>query len=105
MRINDTSERKATTAHHPKNTIPSGKHGGGSILLCWCFSAEGTGALVRIEEKVYEEKYHNILKENLLSSARMLSMGTKVCRRALAHSKLTPQWLKEIKVNDLVRSS
>ena len=33
-------------------TIPSVKHGGGSIMLSECFSAVGTGRLVRMEGKM-----------------------------------------------------
>ena len=38
-------------------TIPLVKHGGGNIMLWGCFSAAGTGRLVRIEGKMNGAKY------------------------------------------------
>jgi hypothetical protein len=38
-------------------TIPTVKYGGGSIMLWGCFSAAGTGRLVRIERKLNRAKY------------------------------------------------
>jgi hypothetical protein len=37
-------------------TIPTVKHGGGSIMLLWSFSAARTGSLVRIEGKMNGER-------------------------------------------------
>ena len=54
-------------------TIPTVKHGGGSITLWVCFSAPGTGRLVRIKGKINRAKYREILDENLLQSAQDLT--------------------------------
>ena len=40
-------------------TIPTVKHGGGSIMLGGCFSVAGTGRLVRIKGKMNGAKYRD----------------------------------------------
>ncbi|KAI4887997.1 hypothetical protein NFI96_034666, partial [Prochilodus magdalenae] len=67
--------RTKNDEYHPKNTIPTVKHGGGSIMLWGCFSAHGTGRLHCIKERMTGAMYCEILGDNLLPSVRALKMG------------------------------
>jgi hypothetical protein len=53
-------------------------HGGDSIILWGCFSAAGTGRLVRIEGNMHGAKYREILDENLLQNAQDLRLGRRL---------------------------
>uniref|UniRef100_A0AAX7T1U1 Tc1-like transposase DDE domain-containing protein n=1 Tax=Astatotilapia calliptera TaxID=8154 RepID=A0AAX7T1U1_ASTCA len=74
--INSTRRvwRKKNTELHPKNTIPTVKHGGGNIMLWGCFSAKGTGRLIRVKDRMNGAMYREILSQNLLLSVRTLKM-------------------------------
>uniref|UniRef100_A0AAZ3RR21 Transposase Tc1-like domain-containing protein n=1 Tax=Oncorhynchus tshawytscha TaxID=74940 RepID=A0AAZ3RR21_ONCTS len=64
---------RPNTSHQPENTIPTVKHGGGSIMLWGCFSSAGTGKLVRIEGMMDGAKYREIL----FQSSRDLRLGRR----------------------------
>ncbi|KAI3355869.1 hypothetical protein L3Q82_004421 [Scortum barcoo] len=91
--------RKPGTAHHQANTIPTVKHGGGSIMLWGCFSAAGTGRLVRIEGKMNAAMYRDILDENLLQSALDLRLGRRFIFQQdndpKHTAKITKEWLQD----------
>lgn len=48
-------------AHHQTNTIPTVKHGGGSVMLGGCFATEEDGRLVKIGGKMNTTAYRDIL--------------------------------------------
>ncbi len=91
--------RKPGTAHHLSNTVPTVKHGGGSIMLRGCFSAAGTGRLVAIEGKMNAAKYRDILDENLLQSAQDLRLGRRFTFQQdndpKHTAKITKEWLSQ----------
>ncbi|KAK3557817.1 hypothetical protein QTP86_002676 [Hemibagrus guttatus] len=66
--------RRKNAELHPKNTIPTVKHGGGNIMLWGCFSAKEPGRLIRVKERMNGAMYREILSKNLLPSARALKM-------------------------------
>ncbi|GFW16686.1 transposable element Tc1 transposase [Trichonephila clavipes] len=61
--------RKPNTSYHPKHTIPTVKHGGGSVMVWGCMAASGVGKLVFIDGIMHKMAYLNILQNNLKESA------------------------------------
>ena len=80
-------------------------HGGGSIMLCGCFAAGGTGALHKIDGIMRQESYVDILKQHLKTSVRKLKLGRKWVFQKdndpKYTSKVVEQWLKDYKVKVL----
>ncbi|KAG2460189.1 TCB1 transposase, partial [Polypterus senegalus] len=97
--------RKPGTAHHQVNTIPTVKHGGGSIMLWGCFSAAGTGRLLRIKGKMTAAMYRDILDENLLQSVLDLRLGRRFIFQQdndpKHTAKISKEWLQDNSVNVL----
>ena len=79
------------------------KHGGGSSMLCGCFSAAGTGRLVRIEAKMNGAKFRELLDENLLHIAQDLRLGRRFTFQpdnSLKHTaETTQEWLRDKSLN------
>ncbi|KAG2459909.1 TCB1 transposase, partial [Polypterus senegalus] len=101
--------RKPGTAHHQANTIPTVKHGGGSIMLWRWFSAAGTGRLVRIKGKMTAAMYRDILDENLLQSTLDLRLGRRFIfqqdNNPKHTTKISKEWLQDNSVNVFERPS
>ncbi|GFW63563.1 transposable element Tc1 transposase [Trichonephila clavipes] len=68
--------RKPNTSHHPKHTIPTVKHGGGSVMVWGCMAMSGMGKLVFIDGIMHKMAYLNILQNNLKESADNLRLGS-----------------------------
>lgn len=67
--------RKKSTAYNEKNTLPTVKHGGGSVMLWGCFASTGTGNLQRINGIMDSTKYQEILEKNVMPSVKKLKLG------------------------------
>ena len=84
-------------------TIPTVKHGGGSIMLWQCFLGAATGRLVRIEGE--RTKYREILDENLLQSAQDFRLGRRFTFQQYNNpkhtDKTTQEWLRDKSLNVL----
>ncbi|GFT57740.1 transposable element Tc1 transposase [Trichonephila clavipes] len=83
--------RKPNSSHHPKYTIPTVKHGGGSVMVWGCMATSGLGKLVFIDGIMHKMAYLNILQNNLKESADNLGYWGRI---SYSSKTMTPSTLR-----------
>ena len=88
-----------------KCTVPTVKHGGGSVMICGCFTSRGVGKLCvlhRIMDRFY---YRDILEKNLFPSIDHFKFGQQshfMHDNDPKHtSGLDKDWLKQKRIQTL----
>ncbi|KAL0146521.1 hypothetical protein M9458_058152 [Cirrhinus mrigala] len=69
--------RRKNEAYQEKNTVPTVKHGGGSVMFWGCFAASGTGCLESVQGTMKSQDYQGILERNVLASVRKLGLSRR----------------------------
>ncbi|MDG2555407.1 hypothetical protein P7M41_25770 [Vibrio parahaemolyticus] len=65
---------KRVQSFRKKNTCPTVKHGGGSIMLWACVAASGTGNISQVEGRMDSVKFQQILEANITPSVKQLKI-------------------------------
>lgn len=89
---------------NPKYTVPTVKHGGGSVMVWGCFSGLGMGPLFRIQGNMDRFMYKDILQENLIpysDEIMPLSHYFQHDNDPKHTSKFVKAWLRREKINVL----
>uniref|UniRef100_A0A3P8TZT7 F-box domain-containing protein n=1 Tax=Amphiprion percula TaxID=161767 RepID=A0A3P8TZT7_AMPPE len=72
--------RRKNEAYQEKNTVPTVKHGGHSVMFWGCFAASGTGCLESVQGTMKSHDYQGILERNVLHSVRKLGLTDRNLR-------------------------
>ncbi|CAF4601995.1 unnamed protein product [Rotaria sp. Silwood2] len=70
--------RSPKEEYDPRCTVPTVKHGGGSVTVWGAFAWNGVGNLFFINGNMTGEVYKNILEQNLIQSATKLNLGREM---------------------------
>ena len=97
--------RKKGKAYNQKNTLPTVKHGGGSLMFWGSFSANGSGSLVKVDGIMKKEQYLKIIKENIRQNAEKLHLGSEWMLQQdndpKHTAKIVKKWLQDNQINVL----
>lgn len=69
--------RRKNEANQEKNTVPTVKHGGGSVMFWSCFAASGTGCPESVQGTMKSQDYQGILERTVLPSVRKLGLSRR----------------------------
>lgn len=66
--------RRKNETYVEKNTLPTVRYDGDSVMLWGCFASSSTGNLQRLEGKMDSVQYQQILADNVMPSVRQLKL-------------------------------
>uniref|UniRef100_A0A3B3T533 Tc1-like transposase DDE domain-containing protein n=1 Tax=Paramormyrops kingsleyae TaxID=1676925 RepID=A0A3B3T533_9TELE len=92
---------------HGGGTIPTVRHGGGSVLFWGCFAASDTGNLESVQDTMKSQEYEGILERNILPIVRKLSLSRRSWDLQQDNdpkhtAKSTQEWLRKKKTLDYI---
>ena len=70
--------RRIGEEYHSDCVVPTVKHGGGSIMIWGCMTADGVGEMFIYESSINSQKYINVLESVLIPSLIRIFGDTNV---------------------------